>query len=137
MNHFELEHGCKANIDFDKLSSVAHLQLIPAVVQEITTKDILILAYTNKIAIEASLQTKIATFWSSSRNELWVKGATSGETLELVEIRINCEQNSVLYLVKINHNGACHVKNKHGKPYTSCYYRKLESIDTLSTLDIK
>jgi phosphoribosyl-AMP cyclohydrolase len=67
----------------------------------------------------------MATFWSSSRNELWIKGKTSGDYLEIVEIRVNCEQNSVLYRVKPKGQGACHVKDERGIARTGCYYRKI------------
>ena len=65
----------------------------------------------------------MATFWSTSRNELWIKGKTSGDYLELIEVRVNCEQNSLLYLVKPVGKGACHTKNEDGTPRRGCYYR--------------
>ena len=58
-------------------------------------------------------------------DELWVKGATSGDTLKLVEVRVNCEQNSLLYLVRPLGQGACHTKGVDGKARPSCYYRRL------------
>ena len=64
-------------------------------------------------------------FWSTSRNELWVKGKTSGDYLQLVEVRVNCEQNSLLYLVRPNAGGICHTKNEAGEP-RDCYYRTLD-----------
>lgn len=81
--------------------------------------------YINQKALRHALNNKVATFWSSSRNELWIKGATSGEYLELIETRVNCEQNSVLYLVRITSTGACHTNDSKGKPRESCYYRKI------------
>ena len=72
-----------------------------------------------------TIKTGHATFWSTSRNELWEKGATSGDVLEIVEIRVNCEQNSLLYLVRPLGKGACHTKDKNGVARSSCYYRKL------------
>jgi phosphoribosyl-AMP cyclohydrolase len=68
----------------------------------------------------------VAAFWSTSRDELWVKGATSGDTLELVEVRVNCEQNSLLYLVKPLGQGACHTKGADGQARPSCYYRRIK-----------
>ena len=130
----DLEHGLNLNLDFNKLENVALLKLIPVVVQNIENNEVLILAYTNKEAIETSLKTKIATFWSASRNELWIKGATSGEYLELIEMKVNCEQNSLLYLVKIMNKGACHVKDKNNIPYKSCYYRKIIDIHSLEII---
>ena len=77
------------------------------------------------------LKTGLATYWSRSRNCLWTKGLTSGDTLKIQEIRINCEQNSLVYLVEMQGAGACHVKNDNGKAYPTCYYRKIEG-DRLS-----
>ena len=73
-----------------------------------------------------SLKTGIATFWSTSRNELWIKGATSGDTLEIVDIRVNCEQNSLLYLVRMT-GGVCHTKDAQGRTRKTCYYRSLKN----------
>ena len=64
-------------------------------------------------------------FWSTSRNELWEKGKTSGETFDLVEVRVNCEQNSLLYIVRPRRGGICHTKNAKGEP-RNCYYRTLD-----------
>lgn len=106
--------------------------LIPVVIQDRETLEVLILAFTNQIAFNTSRDTEYVTLWSRSRNELWVKGGTSGDKLKINEIRINCEQNSLLYLVSLEGRGACHVKNDDGFSRKSCYYRKLESDDTLS-----
>ena len=83
---------------------------------------------------EQSLGNGVAAFWSTSRNELWVKGATSGDTLESVEVRVNCEQNSLLYLVRPLGKGACHTKGADGRARSTCYYRvirdgKLEFVE--------
>ena len=60
--------------------------------------------------------------WSTSRNELWEKGKTSGQTFDLIEVRVNCEQNSLLYKVRPRAGGICHTKNREGAP-RNCYYR--------------
>ena len=101
--------------------------LIPVVTQDFTTREVLILGFVNKQAFDKTLETGYATYWSRSRNELWIKGLTSGDLLRVEEIRINCEQNSLLYLVtKLGkQNGACHVKDSQGIPYGSCYYRRI------------
>ena len=99
-------------------------EVIPVVVQNVLTKEVLILAYANKEALNYSLRHSIAAFWSTSRNELWIKGLTSGSFLELVEVKINCENNSLLYLVKpLNGRGACHNKEDDGSYRKSCFYR--------------
>ena len=82
-------------------------ELLPAVVQDIDTKDVLMLAWVNKEAFDATLHSKRAAFWSRSRNELWEKGATSGNFQEIVEIKFDCDADSILYLVR-SHGPACH-----------------------------
>ena len=81
-------------VDFEKLRSVAATEssVVPCCVQHVDTKEVLIIAYVNEEALQKSIETNIATFWSTSRNELWVKGLTSGDYLDLHEIRVNCEQ---------------------------------------------
>lgn len=123
----ELEEGTKLALDFDKMSKVAAtgVAVVPVVVQDADTKEVLILAYVNQIALDYSLAHGTAAFWSTSRNELWVKGATSGDTLALAEVRVNCEQNSLLYLVRPQGEGACHTKDASGRARSGCYYRRL------------
>lgn len=100
--------------------------LIPIVTQDYKTKDVLILSFANKAAFDETVRSGYATYWSRTRNELWKKGLTSGDLLKIEEIRINCEQNSLLYLVTPEGKGACHAKKEDGNPHTSCYYRKIE-----------
>ena len=69
-----------------------------------------------------SFETRIATFWSTHRNELWIKGKTSGNTFELIDVRVNCEENSLLYLVRPKGKGICHTVNSKGVA-RNCYYR--------------
>lgn len=123
-----LEEGNELLIDFEKLGKVAQCgePLVPVVVQDADTKKVLFVAYANETALAYALEHGVATFWSTSRNELWVKGATSGDTLRLVEVRINCEQNSLLYLVRPLGQGACHTRDADGKSRCSCYYRRIE-----------
>jgi phosphoribosyl-AMP cyclohydrolase len=99
--------------------------LIPVVTQDFTSKEVLIVAFANQQAFEETLRSGFATYWSRSRNELWTKGMTSGDLLKIEEIRINCEQNSLLYLVTPQGKGACHARREDGNPHTSCYYRKI------------
>jgi phosphoribosyl-AMP cyclohydrolase len=106
--------------------------LLPVVTQDSRTKDVLILAFVNREAFEETRRSGFATFWSRSRNELWKKGLTSGDMLRVDEIRINCEQNSLVYLVTPQGKGACHAKRPDGLPYGSCYYRRIEPDDTLA-----
>ena len=123
----ELEEGSDLQLDFTKLQKVAKtgLPVLPVVVQDADSLDVLLVAYSNREAIEHSLKTGIATFWSTSRNELWIKGKTSGDTLQLVDVRVNCEQNSLLYLVRMVGGGVCHTKDADGKTRRTCYYRSI------------
>ncbi|MBN2273112.1 MAG: hypothetical protein JXK95_02170 [Bacteroidales bacterium] len=100
-------------------------RLIPVVTQDAHTKDVLILAFANKEAFEETVRSGYATYYSRSRKELWKKGLTSGNLLKVEEIRINCEQNSLIYLVTPQGKGACHARKKSGDPYSTCYYRRI------------
>ena len=101
--------------------------LVPVVTQDFNTKEVLILAFANKEAFDETIRSGYATYYSRSRNELWKKGMTSGDMLRIEEIRINCEQNSLLYMVTPMGKGACHAKKEDGMPYSSCYYRKIDT----------
>ncbi|MBT4088414.1 MAG: phosphoribosyl-AMP cyclohydrolase [Deltaproteobacteria bacterium] len=126
--HFDLEEGSSLKLDFTKISAVAECgeAVLPAVVQDAKTLEVLITGYVNQQALDYALKEKVATLWSTSRNELWIKGKTSGEYLDLVETRVNCEQNSILYLVEIRGKGACHTRKKDGSPRYGCYYRRID-----------
>ena len=120
-----LEEGSQFLLDFSKLSALTD-EVVPAVVQDAASGEVLLLAYVNMLALEESLKTKQAVFWSTSRRSLWVKGASSGDYLDLLEIRINCEQNSLLYLVSRRTGAACHtVDAASGKHRSTCFYRRL------------
>jgi phosphoribosyl-AMP cyclohydrolase len=122
-----LEEGNELLIDFDKLDQVARCgeAVVPVAVQDVDSKEVLIVAYVNRIALDYALEHGVAAFWSTSRDELWVKGETSGDTLQLVEVRVNCEQNSLVYLVRPLGEGACHTKCADGTSRCSCYYRRI------------
>jgi phosphoribosyl-AMP cyclohydrolase len=115
------EYTTEVLIDFGEDGN----KLLPVVTQDSNTKEVLILAFVNKAAFDETVKSGFATYWSRSRNELWKKGMTSGDMLKIDEIRINCEQNSFLYLVTPQGKGACHAKQSDGNPYKSCYYRKI------------
>jgi phosphoribosyl-AMP cyclohydrolase len=108
--------------------------LVPAVVQDARTRDVLMLGWVNQEAWNKTLDTKKATFWSTSRNELWVKGATSGDELPVVEVRVDCDDDTVLYLVEPR-GGTCHTTNARGETRKSCFYRRIETDRTLTNLD--
>jgi phosphoribosyl-AMP cyclohydrolase len=124
-----LEEGTELQLDFAKLQKVAASAqpVVPVVVQDADSKEVLVVAYANRQALEHSLKMGVATFWSTSRNELWIKGATSGDTLKLIDVRVNCEQNSLLYLVRMIGGGVCHTKDASGHTRKTCYYRSLKA----------
>jgi phosphoribosyl-AMP cyclohydrolase len=125
-----LEEGTKLQLDFEKLKKSAAISedVLPVAVQHADTLDVILIAYTNERALRLSVEQRSLVLWSTSRNELWEKGKTSGETFALEEVRVNCEQNSLVYLVRPRRGGICHTKNREGEP-RNCYYRRLD-LDT-------
>ena len=81
--------------------------LIPVVVQDAKTKEVLMQAYANRQAVENTLKTGKATYWSRSRNALWIKGETSGHTQKIVSVLTDCDYDSLLYVVEQT-GSACH-----------------------------
>lgn len=123
ININELEEGDKLQLDFEKINKIKNSNsVIPVAVQSIDTNEVILISYINSEALNKSIETRIATFWSTSRNELWIKGKSSGNTFELIEIYVNCEQNSLVFKVKQKREGICHTKNKNNK-YRNCFYR--------------
>ncbi len=96
--------------------------LVPVVVQDAKTKEVLMLAYANKEALKKTFETGYAHYWSRSRNKLWMKGETSGNVQKVVEVRIDCDNDAILYLVE-QKGVACHTGNY------SCFYRILKPED--------
>jgi len=97
-----LEEGYELQLDFDKITRVAKqcADVIPVAVQNVDTGEVILVAYTNEVSLKQAVATRRLVLWSTSRNELWEKGKTSGETFELLEAYVNCEQNALLYRVK-------------------------------------
>ncbi len=96
--------------------------LIPAIIQDRETKDVLMLAYMNEESLRLTLNSGCTWFYSRSRNELWNKGATSGHFQKVVSITPDCDDDTLL--ITVEQTGvACHTGNK------SCFYRKGELID--------
>lgn len=93
--------------------------LIPAIVQDAGTNEVLMLAYMNRRALELTRQTGETHFWSRSRNHLWHKGATSGNTQRVVEIHVDCDADALL--IRVHPAGpACHTGNQ------TCFYREIK-----------
>jgi len=103
-------------LDFNKNDG-----LVPAIVQDYETGEILMLAYMNREAFNATLSTGKATFFSRSRQSLWVKGETSGNVQLVKEVRIDCDDDTVLIKVEQLGGAACH------KGHRSCFYQKVEN----------
>jgi len=117
----ELEEGLKLDLQFAKRD-----ELLPVAVQETGTGQLLMLASVNKEALSKTLKTKLATFWSTSRNQLWTKGETSGDTLRIDKILIDCDQDALVYQVTLLGNGVCHTFDKQGRHRKACFYRELD-----------
>jgi phosphoribosyl-AMP cyclohydrolase len=97
----------------------AGIDLIPAIAQDAKTGEVLMLAYMNRESLAQTLATGKATYWSRSRSELWVKGATSGHTQEVISISLDCDGDALL--LKVNQVGAaCHTGDK------TCFHNPLE-----------
>lgn len=123
-----LEESLESAIDFSKLEAVAAIgqAVVPTVLQNASTLEVLFVGYVNELALKTSLREGVAVLWSTSRNELWRKGATSGDVLALSEVRVNCEQNSLLFLVEPRTGSVCHTVGEGGQPRRTCYYRAFE-----------
>ena len=144
----QIEESSNLTLDFTKLEKVGAQVaatragkeartdpgVIPVAIQNIDTKEVILVAYTNEFAMKESFARRKLILWSTSRNKLWFKGETSGETFDLIEAYVNCEQNSLLYLVRPCRGGICHTKNKAGQP-RNCYYRRID-FDTLELTNV-
>ncbi|MBE8538676.1 phosphoribosyl-AMP cyclohydrolase [Geoglobus acetivorans] len=95
--------------------------LIPVIAQDADSKEVLMLAYANEEAIKKTVETRKAHYYSRSRKKLWMKGEESGNIQEVVEIKVDCDGDAVLYLVK-QRGVACHTGSY------SCFFRKLEGL---------
>ncbi len=133
----EIEEGSAFALDFDKLQTIAASgqAVVPVVLQHSEDGQVLFVGYANRAALEATLRERHAVLWSTSRNELWHKGATSGDVLNLVEVRVNCEQNSLLYRVLPATSGVCHTKGTDGRARETCYYRQVASLEELARVE--
>lgn len=101
--------------DFEKSGG-----LIPAIVQDYESKAVLMLAYMNRQSWIHTMKTGKATFWSRARNELWIKGETSGHFQFIKEVFIDCDLDTVLLLVEQEGGAACHTGHR------SCFYRRIK-----------
>jgi phosphoribosyl-AMP cyclohydrolase len=104
-------------VDADFIANVAFDDrgLVPVVVQQAGSGEVLMLAYMNRVALEQTIATRRATYWSRSRAAIWVKGATSGNTQDVVNVALDCDGDTLLLTVN-QHGPACHT----GQP--TCFH---------------
>ena len=102
-------------LDFSKSSE----GLLPAIVQDYKTKDVLMLAYINELSWQKTLETGKAHYWSRSRQSLWLKGETSGHVQKIHDILVDCDDDTVVFVVEQIGDAACHTGHR------SCFYRRL------------
>lgn len=109
-------------IDFEKTQG-----LVPVIVQDALTEDVLMLGFMNAEALKATQASGEVTFYSRSRKKLWKKGETSGHKLRVRELRLDCDGDAILARVEVAGQGVCH------EGYRSCFYRRLEGGGALVT----
>ncbi len=124
MGDTQRETTDKLDIKFDEKG------LVPAIVQDIDSGEILMMAWMNQAALQQTLEVKKATFYSRSRDKMWIKGESSGHVQEIVEVRVDCDQDLVLLKCK-SHGPCCHVG------YNSCFYRTADSDGSLTVVEEK
>ena len=103
-------------LDFKKCAD----GLVPAIVQDWETGEVLMLAFVNEEAWENTLKTGLATYWSRSRQKLWVKGESSGNVQKIKEIAVDCDDDALIYKVEQVGGAACHTGHR------TCFYRVVE-----------
>ena len=113
MSKTELETGDQLSVRFDENG------LTPAIVQDAQTGEILMMGWMNEAALQQTLETRKATFYSRSRRKMWVKGESSGHIQEVLEARVDCDQDTIVLRCK-SHGPCCHVG------YNSCFYRRID-----------
>ena len=120
-----IEETDELMLDFDKFGKIDPAnRVIPVAVQNLDTKEVILIAYVNEQALKESIKQRKVILWSTSRNKLWFKGAESGNTFTLHHIFVNCEQNSLVFQATPDKGGICHTSHN-GVP-NNCYYRELD-----------
>lgn len=111
-------------LDFGKMGG-----LLPAIVQDASTGEVLMVAFQNADAWRATKETGYATFYSRTRNKIWMKGETSGNRLKVKEILTDCDLDTVVLRVELEGNSVCH------EGYKSCFFRRLEGDDWITVME--
>lgn len=124
MSDTNRETSARLDIKFDDKG------LVPAIVQDAATGELLMMGWMNEAALKQTLETGKATFYSRSRQKMWVKGESSGHIQEVVDARVDCDQDVVLLKCK-SHGPACHVG------YHTCFYRSADSQGNLKVVEEK
>lgn len=122
MSDHDRELGTKLDVKFNDQGLVA------AIVQDAATGQVLMMGWMNDAALKQTLATKKATFYSRSRNKMWVKGEESGHVQEVLDARVDCDQDVVLLRCK-SHGPACHVG------YQTCFYRSADASGNLKVVE--
>lgn len=117
----QLEEGNVLALQFEKRSGI-----LPVAVQETATGRILMLASVNEQALTYTLQHKVAVFYSTTRKQLWVKGETSGNTLRVDNVLVDCDQDALVFQVTLLEGGVCHTLNQLGENRKACFYRSVD-----------
>ncbi len=129
-----IEETSELMLDWDKLSAMSpENHVIPVAVQNMDTKEVILIAYINKQALEESIRLRKVVLWSTSRNKLWFKGQESGNTFTLHHIFVNCEQNSLVFQATPDKGNICHT-SYNGVP-NNCYYRELD-MDSMKLINL-
>lgn len=116
----QLEEGGELDLQFEKRGGV-----IPVVVQHADTLEVLMVGYTNPEALERTRESGYVHLYSTSRRTLWKKGETSGDLLRLLEIRVDCDQDALVYRVEPVGGGVCHTFGADGGHRPTCFYRRV------------
>ncbi len=122
MSDANIEMGNSMDVKFDAQG------LVPAIVQDFQTGQVLMMGWMNRAALDQTLATRKATFYSRSRKKMWVKGEESGHIQEVLEARVDCDQDVVLLRCK-SHGPACHVG------FHTCFYRSTEDGKSLTFVE--
>ena len=129
-----IEETDKLMLDWNKISGMAgENKVIPVAVQNIITKEVILIAYTNEEALAETIRKKKLVLWSTSRNKLWFKGSESGNTFTVNRIFVNCEQNSLVYQVTPDKGNICHTS--YNGVANNCYYRELD-MDSMKLINL-